>query len=218
MFRYTTTFYLSLWNILCLGLVAVGWAYGFVGPVFHDDASRLTSLCAVLMIVTILYSTGKGFQLDRLSLSYGTFITRTPASTEMALAEYGALPNFLKSKVFLYVGLAGTVIGLSLFAKHMVIEGGEASSDSIKATMRAMQTSLQTAFYATLVGIVCKVWVEVITFIQGWTVSRIGQEIADLRTRINMAQANKAREERILAMAEAVQGKIPSELDPRSAI
>lgn len=188
MFRYSTTFYLALWNILCLGLVAVGWAYGFVGPVLADDVSRMSSVCAALLGVVIAYTTYTGFQLDRIVSrgDYGIFLRQAQSSAYAQLGALLAFPNLLKSKVFLYLGLAGTVIGLSLFASTM--GHTEASADGIKAIITSMQSSLKTAFNATLVGILCKTWVEVITFIQGFAISDISQTTVDLRARLSMAR------------------------------
>lgn len=180
--NYGVTIKLAILNTLFTGMIGLAACYGFVLPIFLEDASRLTIICAALMAATLVVTTLNGLEIDHWSKSRKGLSDMDPAWWEECLSQMTSLPRFLKAKVFLYLGLAGTVIGLSLFAKHMALDSGQASTDAIKATLQAIQGSMLTAFNATLVGIVCKVWTETIVYIQEREIGEI-RECVSLRLR-----------------------------------
>lgn len=178
MLRYPTTLMLSVWNVLCLGLVAVGFAYGFLGPIFHEDVSKLSSLCALLLLATIAQTTYKAVQIDAYSGEIERLINYGPLTGRLR-EDATNIADFMKTKVFLYLGLLGTVIGLTMVIYAMNIKGTDISA--IKTMMDQMKAAMRTAFYATGVGITCKLWVEVITFILGNAAQRVMNDVYDLR-------------------------------------
>ena len=173
--RFTTSLYLALFNIAAAGLLATAWAYGLVAHVFLEDASRLTWVSAALLVGVIVYASIQTFRLDKLD-----------EHDEHSIEAMMAFPNFLKSKVFLYLGLCGTLVGLSLFVSHMASDPSNSTAEGIASTLIAMKLSMKTAFNATLVGIVCKLWVEIIVFIQGWTARRLMRPVS---MRMSIAKA-----------------------------
>jgi hypothetical protein len=162
--RYITSLYLALFNTAALGALGMAWAFGLVQNIFVEDASRLTWVSAALLVGVIVYATWQTYRFDRMD-----------QHDEHAIEAAMAFPNFLKAKVFLYLGLCGTLVGLSIFVSHMAADSSVANADGITATLNAMKASMKTAFNATLVGIVAKLWVEIMVFIQGWSVRRLAR-------------------------------------------
>lgn len=177
MFKYSTTLYLALWNALALGLTALGYAYGYVGPVFMDDHTHLTAGLAILMTWALVQTHIKAWEVDRHQADPS--ILQAHPLLAMRLTGVTAFADFLKNKVFLYVGLFATAVGLTMVIRGMMVSGGDAAA--IDAGIKAMQGAMFSAFYPQMTSIACKIWCEVITYILGNQAELVKNSVLDKR-------------------------------------
>jgi len=135
---------LTLINILILSLIIAGFAYGIVAPLYINDISYITYLITIIMSFILISS---------------EYITILSKDSTLYLKCY----KFL-SRNFLLLGLFGTLIGLSSLMME-IKTGNGASTEVINGIISAIKGSMQTTFNATMMGIVAKLWTNLIVFI-----------------------------------------------------
>ena len=156
----STSIYLAAWNVLCLSLLGLAWAYGLIQQVFLHDVSHITLLLAALMALVIIQTTYQAWQLDR-------GVER--AARE--LAGMTALVQFIKNEVLVILGICGTLLGI------MLITGAGAdmsTPEAIAAKIAASNAGLHTGVSASLVAMICKLWSEMIFFIKSGRLRELG--------------------------------------------
>lgn len=126
-------------NLLGIGLMAVGLFLGVVEPIFVNDLSYLTYVIAATMVSIIFVSL------------YDSFVWTDWGRGYMKFQE----GNLTK------LGLAGTLIGLIFLIgviSAVVAQMGGHTDDMIPRTLEAFAGAMRTAFNPTLVGVAGWYW------------------------------------------------------------
>jgi hypothetical protein len=125
-------------NIFLLSLILVGYFYGYVAPVFNNDISKITYLISFIIGLNIIAELWTEYLYN--------FKNKESESVEAWL-------DFIRDK-FLYLGVAGTLIGFS----HMM--GGINSNATIQEAIESVKVGCLTLGNTTLAGIVGYLWVD----------------------------------------------------------
>jgi hypothetical protein len=69
--------------------------------------------------------------------------------------------RFVSGRIF-YVGLAGTFIGLHYLMELLHLSSSGASTEQVTVILNIMKHSMDTIFNTTLIGIVVKLWTDLL--------------------------------------------------------
>ena len=127
-------------NILALSLYIIGLFLGFIQPLYQNDASHLTYLLTFLMLFNVGASIYDSFRPTNWIDKYLVFF----------------------DEEFLFIGLIGTLVGLTLMIISIKNHGIQA--DQLDGLIKDFIAGLSSMFNATLFGIVCFVWTHRIVY------------------------------------------------------
>ena len=132
----TKLFKVVAFNLLGVSLFIVGIFLGLLQPLFQNDASHLTYLLTFLMFVNIVLT-----------------IYDTSRPTKW-IEDY--LIYF--EEEFLFIGLAGTLIGFTLLVLAVRAHGLGGGADQLDNLIKDFIGGMATAFNATLLGLIYYLW------------------------------------------------------------
>ena len=182
--QYDSNILLYQWiilNTLGLALVFCAWNVGWLDSILVSDITYITEGIGVLFIITMIMSAYTTWQINRernnikqLKLEYQTRLNEigtsraTPGDLRDALSTYliSRLSFFsLMSNTLVTAGIIGTVIGV-IIAFGDIPPDLASNLSQVGMVIANLLTGMATAFYTTLMGGICALWVKFNTHIQ----------------------------------------------------
>jgi len=127
-------------NILLLAVFVYGLSVHLIQPIYTNDNSYLSFVMSALMLTNV-----------GLSIFY-SWKTVKPQWIE----DY----VYFVSGKFLFIGIAGTLVGLSILFNSLHLEN--ASSDQVNQTIGLLINGMKTMVNCTLIGVICKLWSDLL--------------------------------------------------------
>lgn len=130
---------LTLINLFAISLIIIAFIFNIAQQVYANDISKLSYVISGLMIFVVLIS------------EYDEYYENN-SETVLALLMY------IRRNI-LYVGLAGTLVGLTtVFGSLLITNSG--GTDQLNTILGNMIIGLKTLFNTTLLAIIARVWID----------------------------------------------------------
>jgi MotA/TolQ/ExbB proton channel family len=177
-FRFVLVLRAALVNALALGLAAVAWLHGLVGPIFATDTTYISHLIVAVFLVglatclrRIVQVSGELNEVKERRPSAGSragqFLAQARVADSQGRASLaGALRLKLSSRIagvrqfannLVLLGLIGTVVGF-IIALSGVDPGTVGDASAIAPMVSSLIEGMGVALYTTLVGSVLNIW------------------------------------------------------------
>lgn len=124
-------------NVCWFALVIWAWGVGYLGFVFDHDASKLSYVISVLLVVSL------------------------------APVFFGRSAHLKRAEEWLVtLGLIGNVIGFVVSLQHIDV-GSLGSAEGVQRTATTLLTGMGVAFCSTLVGAIAALWLSTVGWVAG---------------------------------------------------